>query len=72
MAKEVTKENLREYAETHLRDTASAVLAGLMDAKTAKGHARELFYLSATFGLDIQDEARKVVNEMKAAISDRS
>lgn len=68
MAKEVTKENLCTYAKEHLHDTANAVVAGVLDAKTAKGHARELFYLSATFGLDIQDEARKVVNELKERI----
>ena len=64
MAKEANKENLSNYAKEHLRDTASAVTAGLLDAKTAKGHVRELFYLSATFGLGLQDEAREVIKEL--------
>lgn len=68
MAKEVTKENLCAYAKEHLHDTTSAVEAGILDAKTAKGHVRELFYLSATFGLDIHDEARKIVNDLKERI----
>lgn len=64
MAKEVNKDNLKKYAKEHLRDTASAVSAGLLDAKTAKGSIRELFYLSATFGLGLQDEAREIIKEM--------
>lgn len=68
MAKEVTKENLRTYAEEHLHDTASAVLSGILDAKTARGHVLELFYLSATFDLDIQEEARKLAKELKERI----
>lgn len=63
MAKEVTKDNLSKFAKEHLHDTASAVAAGFLDAKTAKGHVRELFYLSATFGLGIQDEARAIIKE---------
>lgn len=70
MAKEVTKDNLCTYAKEHLNDTANAVLAGMMDAKTAKGHIQELFYLSGTFGLGIQEEARKVVKEMKERIKE--
>lgn len=64
MAKEVNKENLSRFAKEHLRDTASAVCAGFLDAKTAKGHVRELFYLSATFGLGLQDEARELIREL--------
>lgn len=64
MAKEVNKENLRKYAEDHLNDTANAVRDGYLDAKTAKGHVRELFYLSAAFDLDLQDEARSIIKEM--------
>lgn len=63
MAKEVNKDNLSKYAKEHLHDTASAVSAGLMGATTAKGHIRELFYLSATFGLGLQDEAREILRE---------
>ena len=70
MAKEVTKENLSAYAKEHLNDTANAVLVGMMDAKTAKGHLQELFYLSGTFDLGLQEEARKVVKEMKERIKD--
>lgn len=65
MAKEVTKDNLCNYAKEHLNDTASAVSAGLLDAKTARGHVRELFYLSATFGLGLQEEARSIIREME-------
>lgn len=65
MAKEVTKDNLSKYAKDHLNDTASAVAAGMLDAKTAKGHVRELFYLSATFGLGLQEEARAVIKKME-------
>lgn len=65
MAKEVTKENLRNYAKEHLNDTASAVTAGILDAKTARGHVRELFYLSATFDLGLQEEARSVIRKME-------
>lgn len=64
MAKEVTKENLRTYAKEHLHDTASAVSSGILDAKTARGHVRELFYLSGTFDLGLQEEARKVVKAL--------
>lgn len=64
MAKEVNKENLSKYAKEHLHDTASAVSAGFLGAKTAKGHVRELFYLSATFDLGLQDEARSIIKEM--------
>ena len=70
MAKEVTKENLCAYAKEHLHDTAEAVAAGLLDAKTAKGHIRELFYLSGTFDLDLQEDARKVVRDLKARIKE--
>lgn len=65
MAKEVTKDNLSKYAKEHLNDTASAVSAGILDAKTARGHVRELFYLSATFGLGLQEEARAVIKKME-------
>lgn len=65
MAKEVTKDNLSKYAKEHLHDTASAVSAGILDARTAKGHVRELFFLSATFGLGIQEEARSIIKEME-------
>lgn len=65
MAKEVTKDNLSKYAKEHLNDTASAVSAGILDAKTARGHVRELFYLSATFGLGLQEEAREVIRKME-------
>lgn len=65
MAKEVTKENLLNYAKEHLRDTANAVFAGILDAKTAKGHTQELFYLSATFVLGLQEEARKLRKELE-------
>ena len=64
MAKEVTKDNLSKYAKEHLNDTASAVTAGILDAKTARGHVRELFYLSATFDLGLQEEARAVIKKM--------
>lgn len=64
MAKEVTKENLCTYAKDHLEGAATAVVTGLMDAKTAKGHVNELFYLSATFGLGLQDEARALLKKM--------
>lgn len=65
MAKEVTKDNLSKYAKEHLHDTASAVSAGILDARTAKGHVRELFFLSATFGLGIQEDARSIIKEME-------
>ena len=65
MAKEVTKDNLSKYAKEHLHDTASAVSAGILDARTAKGYVRELFFLSATFGLGIQEEARSIIKEME-------
>lgn len=65
MAKEVNKDNLSKYAKEHLNDTASAVSAGILDAKTARGHVRELFYLSATFGLGLQEEAREVIKKME-------
>lgn len=65
MAKEVTKDNLSKYAKEHLNDTASAVTAGILDAKTARGHVRELFYLSATFDLGLQEEARAVIRKME-------
>ena len=65
MSKEVTKENLCAYAKEHLRDTASAEFDGILDAKTAKGHTQELFYLSATFGLGLQEEARKLRKELE-------
>jgi len=68
MAKEVTKDNLRNYAKEHLHDTANAVCAGIMDAKTAKGHTQELFYLSATFGLGLEEEARKIRKDLEGRI----
>lgn len=64
MAKEVNKDNLSKYAKEHLNDAASAVSAGILDAKTARGHVWELFYLSATFGLELQEEARAVIRKM--------
>lgn len=65
MSKEVTKENLRAYAEEHLESTSTMVSAGMMDAKTAKGHIDELFYLSGTFGLDLQEKAREITKRME-------
>lgn len=65
MPKEVNRENLRKYAEEHLNDTASAVASGILDAKTARGHVRELFYLSGSFDLGLQEEARKIIRKLK-------
>jgi len=63
MAKEVNKENLRKYAEEHLEGTINMVAAGMMKPERAKGHVRELFYLSATFDLGLQDKAREILKE---------
>lgn len=63
MAKEVTKENLKKYAEEHLDGTVNMVAAGLLNTERAKGHVRELFYLSATFGLELEDKTRKILKE---------
>jgi hypothetical protein len=71
MAKEVNKDNLCEYAKEHLHATANAVKAGLLNARTAKGHIRELFYLSATFDLGIQDEAHGLVIELTRRINEQ-
>lgn len=65
MSKEVTKENLRKYAEEHLEGTANMVAAGVLDVKVAKGHVKELFYLSGTFGLDLQEKAREIERAFK-------
>ena len=71
MAKETNKENLCAYAKEHLHATADAVTAGLLDAKTAKGHIRELFYLSATFDLGIQEEAHELVKKLTRRINEQ-
>lgn len=63
MAKQVTKENLKAYAEEHLEGTTNMVAAGMLPKERAKGHVRELFYLSATFDLGLQDKARELLNE---------
>ena len=63
MAKEVNKENLRKYAEEHLEGTANMVAAGILKPERAKGHVRELFYLSATFDLGLQEKAREIIKE---------
>lgn len=68
MAKEVNKENLCKYAKEHLNDAANAVKAGFLDAKTAKGHVQELFYLSGTFDLGIQEEARRIIKDLKESL----
>ena len=65
MSKEVTKENLRQYAEESLNGAKNMVLLGAMDPQVAKGHVRELFYLSGTFDLGLQEEARKIIRELK-------
>ena len=65
MAKEVTEENLRKFAEDELDGVSNMVESGMMDEKTAKGHVRQLFYLSGTFGLGLQEEARKIIRRLK-------
>jgi hypothetical protein len=68
MPKEITKENLQKYAEEHLEGTANMVASGLLDGKIAKGHVMELFYLSGTFGLGLQDKARHLAAEIEKEI----
>lgn len=65
MSKEVTKENLREFAEEELNGISNMVASGLMGAEDAHGRVQELFYLSAKFGLGLREEARRIVRELK-------
>jgi len=65
MSKEVTKENLRKFAEDELDGVSNMVESGMMDEKTAKGHVRQLFYLSGTFGLGLQEKARQIIRRLK-------
>ena len=65
MSKEVTKENLRMFAEDELNGVSNMVESGMMDEKTAKGHVRQLFYLSGTFGLGLQEKARQIIRRLK-------
>lgn len=65
MAKEVTKENLKAYAEEHLEGTTNMVAAGMITPEKARGHVMELFYLSATFDLGLQDKARELEKTLK-------
>ena len=65
MSKEVTKENLRKFAEDELNGVSNMVESGMMDEKTAKGHVNQLFYLSGTFGLGLQEKAREIIRRLK-------
>lgn len=65
MSKEVTKENLRKFAEDELHGIANMVSLGHMEPSDAKGRARELFYLSANFDLGLVEESRRLIREMK-------
>lgn len=65
MAKEVTKENLRKFAEDELNGIATMVASGMLKRENASGRVRELFYLSANFDLKLQEEARRIERDLK-------
>lgn len=64
MAKPITKENLITYCEDHLEDTTNAVLSGIITPEKGRGHIRELFFLSATFDLGLQEKAREILKRI--------
>lgn len=66
MSKEVTKENLARYAEDELNGVCNMVASGMMNPKEATGQARQLFYLSGTFGLGLQEKARAIIRGFNA------
>lgn len=65
MAKEVTKENLKDFASCELQSVANLVEAGMLKGENAKGRVDELFFLSATFGLDLNERAREIKRDLK-------
>ena len=63
MSKKITKENLVKYAENELEGVCNLVASGVMNPKEGTGHVRQLFYLSGTFGLGLQEKAREIIRE---------